>query len=475
MHTHTLILGGGPGGLSAAVALARAGVDVQVLERAPVVGGLTRTEVRDGFRFDLGGHRFYTKAQHVQEFVHGLLGRDLLLVPRLSTIHFRGRFVAYPLRPLDALRNVGLLTAAAVVRDLAALALRPRLAQPPRSLADWMLRNYGRTLFDTYFKVYAEKVWGLPAERIHPDLAAQRVKGVDLLATLRAMLAPAARATESMVQRFHYPRLGYGMICDAMAHALDGACLRLRSEPVRVVHDGRTVREVAVRLPDGDLAPVAVEHVISSIPLPSFVRAFDPPPPAAVQHACDALAFRAVVFVAVFLDRVRVRPESWIYFPSPAISFGRITEPRNWSAQMAPPGKTSVVAEHFCDVGDPTWRATDAELAERTIADLADVLGFFRREEVLGSAVVRASRAYPRMDVDHKRHVGVIEAFLDRFANVQSIGRGGLYRYHNTDHVIETGLAAAANVLGGAADVRAINTELTYHEERTTACNRACC
>lgn len=469
MPAQTLILGAGPAGLTAAVALQRARHDVLLVERAARVGGLTRTEVRDGFRFDLGGHRFYTRKQEVHDFVAGLLGDDLLLVPRRSTIHFRGRFVDYPLRPWNALRNVGPSTALAIGRDLLGLGLRRRPSSPPRSLADWMLQSYGKTLFETYFRVYAEKVWGMPAHHIDAGLAAQRVKGLDLWATLRNMVRPrSAGAKESMVERFHYPRLGFGMICEAMARELGPQRIHLDTEPIRLRHDGGMVRSVDLRHGDGTVRHTPVEQVISSIPLPALVRLCDPAPPAAVQQACDALSFRAVVFVAVFLACPSVRPESWIYFPSPEISFGRITEPRNWSAQMAPPGMTSLVAEHFCDPGDPVWRTDDAVLLARTIDDLVK-LGFIRRDQVVGSAVVRAPGAYPRMDVDHHRHVAAVDAWLSGLRNLQAIGRAGLYRYHNTDHVIETGLAAASNLLGGSVDVRAINSELAYHEEKASA------
>jgi protoporphyrinogen oxidase len=465
-----LILGAGPAGLTAAVVLRRAGWPVQVVEKAPAVGGLTRTIERMGFRFDLGGHRFYTKKREVHEFVAALLGDDFLTVPRLSRIHFRGRFVDYPIRPVNALRNVGLGTSLRIAADLLRLSVRPR-KHAPRSLADWMETNYGRTLFETYFKVYAEKVWGMPADRIHPDLAAQRVKGLNLLQTLRHAVFPkSAVAVESIVERFHYPRFGYGQICAAMAQELArDAAVSLETTPVRIAHDGRRVRGVVVAGPDGSRCTIAPEQVVSSIPITALLRALDPAPPAAVQQAVDELGYRAVVFVAAFLDVPSVRPESWIYFPSPDISFGRITEPRNWSAALSPAGQTSIVAEHFCDPGDRVYGMPDDEIVRLTVRDLSEKLGFFAPEQVLGACVVRAPAAYPRMSVDHKRPLQVIEGYLDGFANLQTVGRGGLYRYHNTDHVIETAFAAATNILGGRADVRAVNSELVYHEERRTA------
>lgn len=465
-----LVLGAGPAGLSAAVLLHRQGRRVSVAERAGRVGGLTRTVEHEGFRFDLGGHRFYSKNPAVRTFFADVIGTDLLEVRRLSRIHFRGRLVDYPIRPLNALRHVGPWTAARILCDLLAVSLRRR-APAPRSLQDWMIAHYGRTLFATYFQVYAEKVWGMPAGEIHADLAAQRVKGLDLWATLRNALLPGSRrAVESMVDRFHYPRWGYGQFCDNLAAELRADdCVHTHTEPVCIRHDGARVTAVVLRGPDGRTLTVQPDHVLSSIPVPALVRLFDPPPPAGVLQAAGGLGFRAVVFVAVFVDRPGVRPESWIYFPSPEISFGRITEPRNWSPQLAPAGRTSIVAEHFCENGDATWRLDDRAITARTVDDLAGRLHFFDRGEVLGSKVVRVPAAYPRMDTGHKARLAVVERWLDRFANVQAIGRGGMFRYHNTDHVIETAMAAVDRLGGGTADPRVVNTELLYHEETKPA------
>lgn len=469
-RAQTLVLGGGPAGLTAASLLRRHGSQVVVAEKAAQTGGLTRTIEHEGFRFDLGGHRFYSKNPAVCQFFADVIGADLIEVDRISRIHFRSRFIDYPIKPWNALTNVGLWTAARIFKDLLAVSLRKK-PRSPQSLEEWMIANYGRTLFETYFKVYAEKVWGLRADDIHADLAAQRVKGLDLWATIRNGLFPRSkRAIESMVDRFHYARWGYGQFCENLtAELAPFGCVRTETEPVRICHDGSRVLAVDLRSADGQVETLRPDHVLSSIPVPRLMNLLDPVPPEAVQRAVAGLGFRAVVFVAVFVDRPTVRPESWIYFPSPEISFGRITEPRNWSDRLAPDGKTSIVAEHFCDRGDATWRMDDAAISERTIADLTDKLGFFRRDEVIGSKVVRVAAAYPRMDKGHKRRLAIIEGWLEALANLQVIGRGGMFRYHNTDHVIETAFAAVDRLRGGAADPRCINTELTYHEETRIA------
>ncbi|MCA8949499.1 MAG: FAD-dependent oxidoreductase, partial [Planctomycetes bacterium] len=464
-----LVLGGGPAGLSTAALLRRRGRDVLAVERDAAVGGLCRTIRDGGFRFDLGGHRFYSKNADVHAFFADVIGDDLIEVGRRSSIHFRSRYIDYPIKPWNALRHVGPFTAARIGLDLARLSL-PRRPRPPRSLEDWMRQHYGRTLYETFFKVYAEKVWGLRADAIDAGLAAQRVKGLDLWATLKnAVFRRTTSAVESMVERFHYPRFGYGQFCDNLAaELLPSGSVACATEPVRIRHDGARVLEVELRGPGGG-GTIRPEQLVSSIPVTSLLRLLEPAPPLEVQRAAAGLGFRAVVFVAVFVDRPSVRPESWIYFPSPQISFGRVTEPRNWSSDMAPAGQTSIIAEHFCNAGDATWQADDAVLAERTITDLDQRLGLLRRKEVLGTKVVRAAAAYPRMDTGHRDRLAVIEAWLDRLDNLQAVGRSGMYRYHNTDHVIETAFACVDRLSGGAADPRSVNTELSYHEEKRTA------
>lgn len=466
----TVILGAGPAGLSCANRLIEHGQTSLVIEKARAVGGLTRTIVAGDFRFDLGGHRFYTKNPMVQAFVDDLLGEELLHVQRLSRIHFRGRYVDYPIQPWNALWNVGPTTSLRILRDLLALRWRAN-SSPPRSLEDWMLQSYGRTLYETYFKVYATKVWGLPADQIHVDLAAQRVKGLRLADIVRQALYRTKAERESMEKVFRYPRLGFGRLCDAMAERLARENLALETTPIRIAHDGHRILEVEVRDGEGQESTHSIEHLVSSIPVTTLVDLLDPGPPDRVRAAAARLGHRAVVFVAVFLDQPAVRPESWIYFPSPELSFGRITEPRNWSPAMSPDGKTSLVAEHFCDEGDAIWSFPDEALAQRTIEDLTGRLCLFDRSRVIGWKVVRAGRAYPRMDVDHKMHLQVIEEHLGRFANLQLIGRAGMYRYHNTDHVLETGLLAAENIRAGRAkyDLRTVNAELTYHETGKTS------
>jgi protoporphyrinogen oxidase len=452
--------------MTAALRLHRAGLDTRVVEKAPFVGGLTRTVERQGFRFDLGGHRFYTKNAEVLGFVADLLGDELLEVPRLSRIHFRGRYVDYPIRPLDALRNVGPGTALRILRDVAMLSFRR--GRRAASLEQWMLDHYGKTLYETFFKVYAQKVWGLPGDRIDAGLAAQRVKGLDLRDTLLNALFPRRKlARESLVERFWYPRLGYGRICERMREQMPPGSIALETAPVRIAWERARVVRVDLADSAGRAFSVRPEHLVSSIPVTSLLALLDPPPPPEVRRAAQALGFRGVVFVALFLARPRVREESWIYFPSPEVSFARTTEPRNWSTALCPPGTTSIVAEHFCDEGDAVFRARDEDLVGLTVTDLADRLGLFARSEVIGSCVVRAPRAYPRMDVGHGEPLRVIEAWLDTIENLHPIGRAGLYRYHNTDHVIETAFAAAETILGRRRDVRAVNSELAYHEART--------
>jgi protoporphyrinogen oxidase len=445
-----LVLGGGFAGLAAAHALARSGRDVVVLEAGPVPGGLSRTERHGDFRFDLGGHRFFTHDAGVADLVGGLLGDELIDVPRSSKILLRGRYVDYPLRPRNALAALGPATTARVLADWAVEQLRAlRGERPPVSLEDWVVRRFGRTLFEIYFREYSEKVWGLPCERISARWVARRIEGLSLARAVRDAFTRSHRRTiASLVDRFAYPRLGIGRIADRLVVGLGERGRVLTSARVTGVrHEAGRVREVRCATPAGERAftPAAV---VSTIPLPALARLLDPAPPPEVAAAAARLGYRDLLLAAVAVDRPAVTDQTWIYLPERATPFGRIHEPRNWSRAMAPEGRSLVVAEYFCFRGDAVWEAPDARLAAATAAGL-ERLGFLARREVAGTRILRVPEAYPLFEVGYERHAGAVRAWVGTFANLVLAGRTGSFEYQNMDHALRSGMDAAAALGGG--------------------------
>jgi protoporphyrinogen oxidase len=443
-----VVLGGGLAGLAAAHALAGAGREVVVLEAGPVVGGLSRTEVFGDFRFDLGGHRFFTHDAEVAALVAALMGDELIDVPRSSKILLRGRYVDYPLRPANALAALGPGTTLRVLADWAieqARALRGE--RPAVSLEDWVVRRFGRTLFEIYFKEYSEKVWGIPCDRISVGWVARRIEGLSLGRALRDAFTREHRATvASLVDRFAYPRLGIGRLAERFAAALaPRGRVVLDARATRVLQAGGRVCGVVAATPAGERTfPAAA--VVSTIPLPALAGLLDPPPAPAALAAARGLGFRDLLLAAVAVDRPFVTDQTWIYLPDRAIPFGRIHEPKNWSAAMAPPARSLVVAEFFCFRGDELWESSDERIAELTASGL-ERLGLLERRLVLGTRVVRVPAAYPLFEVGYEARAEAVRAGLAAVANLHTAGRSGCFAYQNMDHAIRSGLDTARALL----------------------------
>jgi protoporphyrinogen oxidase len=443
-----LVLGAGFAGLAAAHALAAAGRETLVLEAGPVVGGLSRTETFGEFRFDLGGHRFFTHDAEVAGLVQELLGDELIDVPRSSKILLRGRYVDYPLRPANALAALGPATSARVLADWVAEQLRALAgARPDLSLEDWVVHRFGRTLFTIYFKEYSEKVWGLPCERISVGWVARRIEGLSLgRAISEAFSRGRRRPVASLVDRFAYPRLGIGRIGERFAEELPPhGRVVCGARVTRLRHEAGRVSEVVASTPAGERSFPA-GAVVSTIPLPALARLFEPALAPGVLRAAAELGFRDLILAAVAVDRPFVTDQSWIYIPDRSLPFGRLHEPKNWSAAMAPPERSLVVAEYFCFRGDATWNSSDEQLADLTVDGL-EQLGYLQRRQVIGTRIVRVPAAYPLFEVGYERRAATIREGLAAIGNLLVAGRSGCFAYQNMDHALRSGIDAARLLL----------------------------
>ncbi len=446
-----MILGAGLAGLTAAHALVQAGRRVRLLEGAAHIGGLARTMVHGGFRFDLGGHRFFTHDAPVDALVRTLLGPELLTVPRASRIRLRGRWIEYPLRPRSAFAGLGPGTCARILLGYAHSRLARRLRPGPLlSLEDWVVAQFGRPLFDLYFRDYSEKVWGVGCHEVSAQWMAERVQGLSLGTAVRHAIGRRRSDLATLTDRFFYPRLGIGRIAERLREEIElGGTVHTGTRVVRVHHNGRHLDGVTVRHGERE-QDIGGEAFVSTIPLTQLIQALQPHAPAEVRATAARLRYRDLVIVAVMLDRERATDQTWIYFPEKDIPFGRLHEPTNWSAAMAPPGRTLLVTERFCFRGDATWSAADAELIDDTARHL-ERLGFLRRAEVGDAVVVRIPAAYPLFEVGFEERSRLLSDYLARFDNLQLAGRGGMFRYHNMDHAMASGLDAAGAVLRAAA------------------------
>jgi len=447
-----VILGAGLAGLSAGWALSRAGADIIVLDKDKQVGGLARTVEDQGFRFDLGGHRFFTDNERVEHLVREVLDGEILEVVRSSKILLQGRYFDYPLNVQNALLGFGPVTAARIILEYAAERLKDRVSKADSiSLEDWVVRHFGRTLFSIFFKDYSEKVWGIGCDRIAREWIEQRIQNLSLGRAVREVLTRSGgKAARTLARRFLYPPLGIGKLGEGLKAEIEKINpIVTDARVMRLHHRGARIEKVTAQF-GGDAREFRGRDVISSIPLTALVRLLSPKAPDAVLDAAGRLRYRDLVVVAVMIDRERVTDETWIYFPGKEIPFGRIHEPTNWSADMAPAGKTLLVAERFCFRGDETWTARDEDIAESTTACLAG-LGLIDKDEVIRHTVIRVPNAYPLFEVGYREHQETVSAYLETFDNLHLTGRGGLFRYYNMDHAMESGLAAAEGLINSMA------------------------
>ncbi len=444
----SIVLGCGLAGLLVGYQLTRAGRKAVLFEAGDAVGGLSRT-IRSGeFLYDIGGHRFFTRDREIEAVVRDLMGDELIDVSRSSKIYLRDRFFDYPLKPLNSVSGLGVPTVARIIVDYWYEKLRGAFGNGRSvSLEDWVVSNFGRTMFNIYFKEYSEKVWGIDSSRISEKWVAQRIRGLSLGRAIRnAFFRFSGRGIPTLADTFYYPRLGIGRISDRFREEIEERnTVYTSTGAVRVNHGGGEIKSVVVSGADGEYT-VAGGDFISTIPVTSFVEMLRPEPPADVLDAARRLSFRDLVLVSVKVDRARVTDQTWIYIPEQKISFGRIHEPKNWSEEMAPPGKTLLVVEYFCFQGDATWTSTDEELSRTTVEGL-EKLGFIKADEVLGAEVLRVPKAYPLFEVGFEVHAGRVFVWLDGLENLRIAGRSGNFDYQNMDHAIASGIEAAREII----------------------------
>jgi protoporphyrinogen oxidase len=456
-----VVLGAGPAGLTAGYLLAGLDIPVLVLEAEHQVGGLAKTVVRDGYRFDLGGHRFFTKSVEVDALWHEIMGDELLLRPRLSRIYWNGRFLDYPLSPRDVVRKLGPVELGRVLASYAAAL--PRRRGGETTLEDWVSNRFGRRLFDLFFRTYTEKVWGVPASEIRAEWAAQRIKGLSLTSAVKDAIFGNG-GVKSLIREFHYPRFGPGQMWETMAERIaerGGQVLTGMPVDRLEIEDDRVVAVAAGGL------EIECEDVISSLPLRTLAGIAEPAPPRAALEAAQGLRYRDFLTVALVLRGDDPFPDNWVYVHDPSVRVGRIQNYRSWSPWMVPdPTTTCIGLEYFCFEGDELWRAADDELVELAASEL-ERLGLADRARVERGYAVRVPKAYPVYDEEYRSRLAAVRSWLDRIEGLQQVGRNGLHRYNNSDHSMLTAIRAVENLVAGTRhDLWAVNADSVYHEER---------
>ena len=398
-----VVMGAGPAGLTAAWELTGRDVPCEILEADPdLVGGIARTASYKGFRFDIGGHRFFTKSDEVRRVWHEILEPEDWLqgVPRMSRIYYKGKFFAYPIKAFDALSKLGIPTATLCMLSYLKARAFPR--KPERSLEDWVINRFGERLYRIFFKTYTEKVWGMPCSEIYADWAAQRIKGLSLVSAIRNAIVPQGGGKgviKTLIDNFDYPKHGPGMMWERAAEIVQkrGSVLHMGSPVVRLRHGDGQLREVVAANGAGEFAVTGTDY-ISTLPIRNLVSMLEPAAPEHVRAAADALSYRDFLTVVLILDNPESFPDNWIYIHDPSVKVGRIQNFRNWSSVMVPnPAQTALGLEYFCNQGDALWEMADDELVALGADELLRI-GLCKAGEVVDGTVVRMPKAYPVYD-----------------------------------------------------------------------------
>ncbi|MBX5440558.1 MAG: NAD(P)/FAD-dependent oxidoreductase [Solirubrobacteraceae bacterium] len=458
-----VVLGGGPAGLTAGYLLAKAGKPVVVLEADSQVGGIAKTVVdEEGYRFDLGGHRFFTKVKEVDDLWHEVMGDEFLRRPRQSRIYWNGKFLEYPLEGMDVIRKLGPVE----LTRAGASYLRAQLRRKgnEESLEEWVSNRFGWRLYQLFFKTYTEKVWGVPCSELRAEWAAQRIRGLSFFSAAKAaFFGNKGNRIKSLISEFNYPRYGPGQMWDAMTQ-------RIRDRGGRVLLESPVT---SLRIEDGEVKEVVAggvtytpSAVISSLALRDTVKLARPDRSEAVDRAAASLRYRDFMTIALVVEGDDLFPDNWIYIHDPGVRVGRIQNFRSWSPWMVPdPSTASVGMEYFCFAGDDLWTTDDEQLVEMAKRELGR-LRLGDPAKVRRGTVVRVPMAYPMYDRDYAAHVETIKGWLAGIRNLQQVGRNGLHRYNNSDHSMLTAMRAVDNLLLGTDhDLWAVNAESVYHEE----------
>jgi protoporphyrinogen oxidase len=441
-----LIIGAGPAGLTAAHRLAMQGIEPVLLEARDKVGGIACTEDYKGFLFDMGGHRFYSSHKSINALWNHVLGEGFLSRQRLSRIYYNRKFFAYPLKPFDAMAGIGPLNGLRVMASYLWRHLFPHRVE--KTFEQWMTNRFGKRLFTLFFKSYTEKVWGVSCSELSAELAEQRVQNLSLGVAIKRMFRNHGNAVRSLVDQFHYPVRGPGMLWNAVKNAIEdaGGTVRLNHKVSALERDGNRIKGLVVSSRGHEhFLPSA--HLISSMPITTVVRKLSPPPPAEVIEAAGHLKFRDYLTICLIVDREHLFPDQWIYIHDPDVRMARIQNYKNWSPQMVPDrSRTGLGLEYYCQAGDDLWEMPDDALVDLGKSEL-ERIGLVDPNDVIDGKVYRVPNAYPVYDETYRRHLDVVKTYIDTLKNLQTIGRGGLFRYNNMDHSMLTAFCAVDNLI----------------------------
>ncbi len=467
------IIGAGPAGLTAAYLLTKKGVPVTVIEADPVyVGGISKTVKYKGFHFDIGGHRFFSKSKEVEDFWTEILPDDMLIRPRLSRIYYNGKFFSYPLKPIEALFKLGIIKSILCVFSYFKYKMFP--IPNPKNFEDWVTNQFGKRLFNVFFKTYTEKVWGMSCKEISADWAAQRIKGLSLSSAILSALRPKPKSREQMIKTlidsFRYPRKGPGMMWEACAEKVksQGGKIFMGKKVIGCTYETKSeLWTITYQDKSGKISTTQAGHLISSAAMRELADSLTPKLSAETLKSAHSLKYRDFVTVAIILKDKNLFDDNWIYIHDPRVKVGRVQNFKSWSPELIPnPDQCCFGLEYFCFEGDGVWNSPDSELIKLAQTEL-QAIGLAQKNDFIDGCVVRQAKAYPVYDENYLTHVETLRKELEKkFPTLHLVGRNGMHKYNNQDHAMMTAMLCVENILAGKKvyNLWQVNQDAEYHE-----------
>lgn len=527
-----VIIGAGPAGLTAAYELLdKTSVKPVIFEASNEIGGISKTVKHNGNRIDIGGHRFFSKSDVIMDWWMNILPRqgapavdDILLdrkVPlsrssrikkigeaeaqikpapdpemtdevmlnrsRVSRILFLRKFFDYPISLNQrTISNLGLLRAIKIGLSYIKTAIKP--VGEEKSLEDFFINRFGRELYQTFFKDYTEKVWGVPCSEIKADWGAQRIKGLSIkkavLHSLKNIFGSDEKEIDrkvetSLIEQFLYPKYGPGQLWEEVARQIitSGGELHLESTVVELIKEKEKISGVKVVDKDGNSKYHQADYVLSTMPVKDLINSI-PEVPEDVRETANGLVYRDFITIGILLNELKIKnnskiktingliPDNWIYVQETDVKMGRIQIFNNWSPYMVHDREKILIGlEYFVNEGDELWNMNDHEFTSLAIDELSQIK-MADETDVIESFVVRMPKTYPAYFGSYS-DFAVIRDFTDGIINLFLIGRNGMHRYNNMDHSMLTAMAAVDNIINQVTskdNIWSVNAEEDYHE-----------
>lgn len=467
-----IIIGAGPAGLTAGYELIKSGFEVKIFEQDPeYVGGISRTVRYKDYRFDIGGHRFFSKNKEVMNWWYHIMGEDFLKRPRISRWLYKNKFFNYPISIFEIIQKFGPIFAIRISMSLIKRKIFP--IKPEDNLDAWFRNNFGDFLAKPFFIDYNQKLWGIPCMKLSTDFASQRIKGVSIINTIIDSvqnLLGFKTKVKSFIQEFNYPKHGPGELWERVADYIDknGGKIYLDHQVTSLKVSNDCVDEIVVKTSNGEKV-FKSDLFLSTMPYKELALSIEPELQTDVIEAAKGLKFRDFVTIALVINKPFITKDTWVYTHDEGMKPIRFQNFRNWSPYMIPNDNVSVIGlEYTCDYEDEFWNSSDEALQSQGKRDFLR-LGFAAEEEIIDAAVVRMRNVYPVYDIGYNQKVEIIREALEKYNNLYAFGRGGIHRYNNSDHSMMTAFLTVENVKSGTKkfDVFKVNNDAEYHEEET--------